>query len=205
MKPYLSPTSGVETLPPIYLMEGLVVALVSPNPQLTKGLPFCEVVDGMPQWIIGSLDYQGIYRELKVSLASLGLTYSDLEGRLLYRTQPPQTRRRLMRKLSGLIVNRMAGLAAEVAKADAPNDRALKLYQMMPVDHRGVLENHLKEGPCLAQGYELYEHRDELIQIGLLTRVVVGGKTGSVAANMVGAHVYNAGLGSHGESRKDKI
>lgn len=110
-----------------------------------------------------------------------------------------------MRRLSALILNRMASLAIKINTENAVCPEALKLYQMLPVDHRAALEHHLKEGPHVESGYELPDHRDELIQIGLLTRIVVAGKTGSVAANMIGGFVYNAGMGVSAESRKEKI
>lgn len=201
MTPYEAPKPIPRLKPPLYLVQSRVVALEVPDKQLTVGLPFCQVVDGMPQWVSGDKDYREIYHQLKESLSSLGLTFSALEGRWLYRAGPQQPRRTRMRKLSGLIINRMAGLAAAIHKADEPNEDAVKLYQLLPVDHRAVLEDHLMMGPHIADGYELNEHRDELIQIGLLTPIAVSGKTGSVAANMVAVHVHNAGATVPGDKR----
>jgi len=190
--------------PPMYLVDGNVVALERPNSELTVGWPFAEVVDGMPRWYIPADEAYLIYRRLKKSMTAIGLSFLDLESRFLYKSSSPMPppRRIRMRKLSGLLLDRMASIAIDVAHADEANKMALKLYQMLPVDHRACLDHHVQKGPHIAQGYELHEHQQELVQIGLLTRIVVSGKTGSIAANMTAVHVYTAGLAVSAESHK---
>jgi len=184
---------------PVYLMKDVLVALTEPDRELTYGLPFCEVIEGIPQWMIGTQDPQYIYREIKASLHAMNLTYTHLNGRLIYRARPI-TRRRIPMAYSGLLVNRMKQLAADSAGDTFDPKLAIKLYQMLGDSGRAVLVDHLTNGPIINANYEMEGYQSGLVTIGLLTRCVIKGKTGLTVANELALRVYNAAL----DEKKDR-
>jgi hypothetical protein len=70
-------------MPPIYLMSGMIIAVMKKNADCS-GLPIAQVVEGHPHWV-GDLDYSYFYRELSDCLKLQNKTWSDLEGRWLYK------------------------------------------------------------------------------------------------------------------------
>lgn len=71
-------------MPPISLVSGMVLAVVKKNSDCT-GTPIAQIVQGRPQWYKGDLDYSHFYHEIEASLRDQGKTWSDLDGRWLYK------------------------------------------------------------------------------------------------------------------------
>lgn len=187
--------------PPIYIANGALVAVTEPNRTIAIGPPICEIVEGMPQWFLGSRDHRLIYRELKASLEAMNRTFTQLNGRLIYRTRIMQ-RRRIPMAYSGLLVNRMTQLVDEIRPDDFDPKVAVKLYQMLGEHGRAVMEDHLFNGPIIDEGYELSGYQTGLVQLGLLTRCVIKGKTGLTVANVVALRLYNTAIDAKKERKK---
>ena len=73
----------IRCIPPIYLMSGMIIAVMKKTEDCS-GLPIAQIVDGNPRWM-GDIDYSYFYREMSECLRLQNKTWSDLEGRWLYK------------------------------------------------------------------------------------------------------------------------